>query len=162
MTYPHSLPFFPDMNKKPCISVHVKQSTCRHTLKSIDAKPSAKLSFLWFSSGLFITASVILSSTCSICSLQNTEINSKQCQPKKKRKVIIGDFQEWWRNNCFMCIRISHWPCLCIHCVLHDHVPVDAENTLAHLNLVFQEFSYILAWLQQENIGWVGQEHLDT
>lgn len=44
--------------------------------------------------------------------------------------------------------------------MLHDHVPVDAENALAHLHLVIQEFSYILAGLQQENVGRVGQEHL--
>lgn len=50
-------------------------------------------------------------------------------------------------------ILISHTPCLSIHCVLHDHVPVDAKNTFAHLNLVFQQFRYILAWLQQEHIG---------
>lgn len=54
----------------------------------------------------------------------------------------------------------THWPCLCIHGVLHDYVPVDAKNTLAHFNLVIQEFGHILAGLQQKNIGWVGQEHL--
>ena len=59
-----------------------------------------------------------------------------------------------------MYIWISHWPCLCIHRVLHDHVTVDAKNALAHLNLVFQEFGDILARLQQEHVGRVGQEHL--
>ena len=74
-------------------------------------------------------------------------------------------WKNYWRNEIktyCLCIWTSYWPRLCTHGVLHDHVPVDAENTLAHLNLIFQEFGYILAWLQQEHIGWVGQEHLQT
>lgn len=55
-----------------------------------------------------------------------------------------------------------YWPCLHAHAVLHNHVPVDAENILAHLNLVFEEFRYVVAWLQQEHIRRVGQEHLHT
>lgn len=53
--------------------VYIKTSSYGLTLKSIDAKFSANMSFLWFSCGLFITASVILSSTCSICSLESKQ-----------------------------------------------------------------------------------------
>lgn len=45
---------------------------------------------------------------------------------------------------------------------MHDKTPVDVENPLAHVYMLFQKDLDIIGGFHQENIGGVGDEHLKS
>ena len=45
---------------------------------------------------------------------------------------------------------------------MHDKTPVDVQNPLAHVYMLFQKDLDIIGWFQQENIWGVCDEHLKS
>lgn len=56
------------------------------------------------------------------------------------------------------------WPVpgFLVHGLMHDQAAVDIEDTLAHINMLFQENLHIVGWLQEEDVGRVGDKDLQV